>query len=106
MKFGGSSVEAAPAIERVVGIVRARLGRRPVVVVSAMGKTTRRLLEIGDAAARGDLGQAHEMVDELREHHAREAEAVTAEPDRARLDASLAGRFGELRRTVSEIVAA
>ncbi|HEX9670832.1 MAG TPA: hypothetical protein VGC93_15275, partial [Thermoanaerobaculia bacterium] len=50
--------------------------------------------------------QAHEMVDELRELHARAAEAVTAEPDRARLDASLAGRFGELRRTVSEIVAA
>ena len=106
MKFGGSSVEAAPAIERVVEIVRARLARRPVVVVSAMGKTTRRLLEIGDAAARGDLGQAHEMVDELRELHARAAEAVTAEPDRARLDAALAGRFGELRRTVSEIVAA
>ncbi len=106
MKFGGSSVEAAPAIERVVGIVRARLGRRPVVVVSAMGKTTRRLLEIGDAAARGDLGRALELVDELRDFHAREAAAVTAEADRARLDAALAGRFGQLRQTVSEIVAA
>jgi aspartate kinase len=106
MKFGGSSVESSAAIERVVEIVRARLGRRPVVVVSAMGKTTRRLLEIGDAAARGDYGQALEMVDELRDFHAREAAAVTAEGDRARLDAALAGRFGELRRTVSEIVAA
>jgi aspartate kinase len=106
MKFGGSSVEAAPAIERVVGIVRARLPRRPVVVVSAMGKTTRRLLEIGDAAARGDLGRALELVDELREFHAHEAGPVTADGDRARLDAALAGRFGQLRRTVSEIVAA
>ena len=106
MKFGGSSVESSAAIERVVEIVRARIGRRPVVVVSAMGKTTRRLLEIGDAAARGDLGRALELVDELRDFHAREAGAVTAGADRARLDAALAGRFGRLRQTVSEIVAA
>ena len=40
MKFGGTSVESAEAIERVAGIVRDRLDRRPVVVVSAMGRTT------------------------------------------------------------------
>jgi aspartate kinase len=106
MKFGGSSVESAAAIERVVGIVRSRLGRRPVVVVSAMAKTTRRLLEIGDAAASGDLGRALELVDELRDFHRREAEAVVKEPDRPRLDAALARLFGELRKTILEILAA
>src|ERR1041384_611755 len=40
MKFGGTSVESAAAIERVAGIVKGREARRPVVVVSAMGKTT------------------------------------------------------------------
>jgi len=45
MKFGGSSLESAAAIERVRGIVAARAGRKPVVVVvSAMGKTTNKLL--------------------------------------------------------------
>ena len=44
MKFGGSSVESAAAIERVASIVKGRLARKPVVVVSAMGKTTNRLL--------------------------------------------------------------
>ena len=44
MKFGGTSVESAAAIERVAAIVKARAARRPVVVVSAMGKTTNRLL--------------------------------------------------------------
>ena len=52
MKFGGSSVESAAAIERVAGIVKAREERRPVVVVSAMGKTTNKLLAI----AAHDLG--------------------------------------------------
>ena len=55
MKFGGSSVDSPSSIERVVGIVRSLIDRRPVVVVSAMGKTTRRLLRCADAAAAGDL---------------------------------------------------
>ena len=45
MKFGGTSVESAEAIERITEIVKSRLDRRPVVVVSAMGKTTNRLLK-------------------------------------------------------------
>ena len=50
MKFGGSSVESAAAIDRVVSIVESRLARKPVVVVSAMGKTTNRLLECAQLA--------------------------------------------------------
>ena len=50
MKFGGTSVESAAAIERVAGIVKGRLARKPVVVVSAMGKTTNKLLAIAAAA--------------------------------------------------------
>ena len=54
MKFGGSSVESAAAIERVASIVKARVERRPVVVVSAMGKTTNKLLAIAQSSIRGD----------------------------------------------------
>jgi len=36
MKFGGSSLESASAIERVASIVKSYLAQRPVVVVSAM----------------------------------------------------------------------
>jgi aspartokinase len=57
MKFGGTSVEGAAAIERVAGIVRERLDRHPLVVVSAMGKTTNRLLAAADKAGRGQLGR-------------------------------------------------
>ena len=45
MKFGGTSVESAAAIERVASIVKARKDRHPIVVVSAMGKTTNQLIE-------------------------------------------------------------
>ena len=59
MKFGGTSVESAAAIERVAGIVKARQERRPVVVVSAMGKTTNKLLAIAAAAIAGQARGIH-----------------------------------------------
>ena len=76
MKFGGTSVESAEAIGRVAGIVRSRLDRKPVVVVSAMGKTTNRLLEIAQKAAAGDLPAALEKLEWLREFHLRESSGL------------------------------
>jgi aspartate kinase len=73
MKFGGTSVESAVAIERVAGIVRARLDRHPVVVVSAMGETTNRLLAIADRAVSGDRQEAFRELEALREYHLRES---------------------------------
>jgi aspartate kinase len=69
MKFGGTSVESYEAIERVTGIVKSNLARRPIVVVSAMGKTTNKLLNLAIEAAGGRRDQALSIVDEIRAHH-------------------------------------
>jgi aspartate kinase len=79
MKFGGTSVESREAIGRVAGIVRARLERRPVVVVSAMGKTTNKLLAIAGAAVSGDRDSALDQLDQLRQMHLRESCGVERE---------------------------
>ena len=73
MKFGGTSVESAEAIERVTGIVKSRLARKPVVVVSAMGKTTNRLLKIADLAVSGQREEALRELIALRDYHLRES---------------------------------
>ena len=73
MKFGGTSVESAEAIDRVIGIVRSRLDRRPVVVVSAMGKTTNRLLKIANLAISGQRDEALRELVALRDYHLRES---------------------------------
>jgi aspartate kinase len=73
MKFGGSSVESAEAIERVTGIVKSRLDRRPVVVVSAMGKTTNRLLKIANLAVTSQREEALRELVALRDYHLRES---------------------------------
>jgi aspartate kinase len=80
MKFGGSSVESAEAIERVCGIVRALAAKRPVVVVSAMGKTTNRLLEATQLAVAGDRALALEKLQQLRAYHHQEAARYGAAP--------------------------
>jgi aspartate kinase len=73
MKFGGTSVESQAAIERVSAIVRRFEERRPIVVVSAMGKTTNKLLKTAREAAAGRREQALTLVDELRLDHLRHA---------------------------------
>ncbi len=57
MKFGGSSVGAPDRIGRVLDIVRGRLPRRPVVVVSAFRGVTDELLELGREALTGNLSR-------------------------------------------------
>lgn len=95
MKFGGSSVESAEAIARVAGIVRGQRDRRPVVVVSAMAKTTRKLLEAADAAAAGEDPRG--LFEELREYHRREASSG--------VHGVLESYFSELRGVLERIAA-
>ena len=78
MKFGGTSVESAAAIQRLADIVRGRIAEQPIVVVSAMGKTTNRLLEAADLAVAGKRGEALEKVEALRAFHHSEGDVFGA----------------------------
>jgi aspartate kinase len=100
MKFGGTSVESAAAIERVAGIVKAREDRRPVVVVSAMGKTTNKLLALANTAILGKREEYIRQLHELRDYHSREARRVVPLADRTELDRTLDDHFQELTELV------
>jgi len=100
MKFGGTSVESAAAIGRVAGIVKAREGQRPIVVVSAMGKTTNKLLAIANSAIAGKRDEYIRQIHDLRDMHSREARQVVPLSDRAELDRTLDEHFQELTELV------
>ncbi len=100
MKFGGTSVESATAIGRVASIVRARLEQHPVVVVSAMGKTTNKLLAIAAAAIAGKREDYIRQLHDLRDFHSREARQVVPLAERAVLDRTLDDHFQELTELV------
>ncbi len=69
VKFGGTSVGDADAIARTAAIIRGRLDRHPIVVVSALAGTTNRLIEIAEQAAKGELIVALAILEELRTRH-------------------------------------
>jgi aspartate kinase len=100
MKFGGTSVESAAAIERVASIVKARRERRPVVVVSAMGRTTNKLLAIAQAAIAGTREEYLRQIHDLRDLHSREARLVVPLAERSELDRTLDEHFQELTELV------
>jgi aspartate kinase len=105
MKFGGTSVESAAALERISGIVASRLARRPLVVVSAMGKTTDRLLAIARAAAAGNRDEALELLEQLRAYHFEHARAVCQNKKLGELKGFLDEHFQELAALVKGLVA-
>jgi aspartate kinase len=103
MKFGGTSVESAAAIERVASIVKARVELHPIVIVSAMGKTTNKLLAIAQSAIAGKREDYIRQLHDLRDFHSREARKVVPLAHRAELDRTLDDHFQELTELVKGI---
>src|ERR1700744_2287529 len=103
MKFGGTSVESAEAIARVASIVKARVDRKPVVVVSAMGKTTNKLLAIANSAITGKREEYLRQIHDLRDFHSREARQVVPLAHRAELDRTLDDHFQEMTELIKGI---
>ena len=99
VKFGGTSVGDAAAIDRAASVVRGRMPGRPLVVVSAMSGVTNALIDISDQAARGQLVGAVRGVEGLREKHlATLAELVPDEAAAGDVGAELSASFDDLAR--------
>ena len=69
LKFGGSSVADASCMRQVAGLVTAALPKAPLVVLSAMGKTTNGLFDAAKAAELGDLTLAMDRQRTLMASH-------------------------------------
>jgi aspartate kinase len=94
-KFGGTSVADADSIARLIEIIRSRVDRRPVVVVSALAGVTDRLLDLVHYADSGDGAALEEGVTALVERHHKVATALPG--GMAALDA-ISTDAAELRR--------
>src|SRR5436190_21993034 len=103
MKFGGTSLESTAAIERVASIVRARLSRKPVVIVSAMGKTTNKLLAIASESVECNRDKALDLLLDLREFHLSEGRKLASDRRRKDLEGIVDGLFQELEELVKGV---
>jgi aspartokinase/homoserine dehydrogenase 1 len=69
LKFGGTSVANADNINRVVGIIKTALTKdKTIVVVSALGGITDKLLQCGALAATGDQSYK-QLLQEITQRH-------------------------------------
>lgn len=83
LKFGGTSVRNIEWIDKALDIAEKELSRAPVIVASAMGKTTDRLQEIASLAATnpgqhdpvaGTFARYTKLLAELKTYHVNEAQ--------------------------------
>src|SRR5437763_2589520 len=105
MKFGGTSVQDAQAIDRVAAIVRDRLPENPVVVVSALAKMTDQLLAMARAAGAGDREKALELSLAARERHFNTASDLLGTGRFAQIHSELEEDFNALDDLLRGIVA-
>ena len=105
MKFGGTSVEDAAAIDRVASIVKGRLPEHPFVVVSAMAKVTDQLLAMAAAAGRGEREQSLDICRILRERHYNTAGELLGTGLHTDLHSELGAEFDSLEELLRGIAA-
>jgi aspartate kinase len=105
MKFGGTSVQDSAAIRRVASIVASRLSEQPLVVVSAMGGVTDKLVQVAEAAARSDLGAAIGILDAIRARHVAAASEMLKPDAEAAFVEELDSRMAEANALAAQIAA-
>jgi len=103
IKFGGTSVEDAQAISRLVNLVRGRLRQQPVIVLSAMAKVTDTLLQATSTAASGNEPATLELLERLESRHIATAHDLLR--DFSQTEANISGLFAELRPLLGAICA-
>ncbi len=111
MKFGGTSVQDADAMNRVISIVRNQWAQNPndlppVVVVSAMSKVTDRLVETGRLAGERRGSEAAQIVADLLTRHLGVSSTLVQGPELEVLNAQLTADFTALQNDVRTWAAA
>jgi aspartate kinase len=67
-KFGGASISGAAAIKNMCSIVERFSGDKLLIVISAMGDTTNKLVSLSDAYLHADES-CHQLLDEIKAYH-------------------------------------
>jgi len=103
MKFGGTSIEDTPSIKRVTEIVLGRVDSKPLVVLSAMGKTTRKLLSMAELSARGMEKEFLDELNNIRSFHYELAKTLLTNFNNSEAYARLEKYFEEIEQLLRSL---
>jgi aspartate kinase len=104
-KFGGTSVQDAEALTRLAEIIGARRNMQPIVVSSAMGKTTDQLLEVARTAAKGKRQEALDLLSKIKDRHIKESQKLGIGPPEGPVIETIQNCFKEMRDLVRGLAA-
>ena len=69
MKFGGTSVRDASALQNVANIIVDNLKHKPIIVLSAMAGITNLLEESVQVAVKQQTERVKEVIEKIKNHH-------------------------------------
>ena len=97
LKFGGTSVGTVESIKSVINIVQKTATKKePVIVVfSAFGGVTNRLIELGNLAAAGDMDFLEQLAS-LEDRHFNSIRKLTSVKQQSAILAKIKGLFNDL----------
>lgn len=103
LKFGGTSVADPAALSRLIDIVSLRMDEEPVVVVSALGGVTDRLIGLTAQIRSGDCEGARATVEQLRDRHLAMAASLANSAPHQELVHALNEEFTQLSGVVDAL---
>ncbi|MDC7238864.1 MAG: aspartate kinase, partial [Spirochaetales bacterium] len=95
MKFGGTSVQNNVWIDKALDIAQSQLNKSPVLVSSAMGKTTDCILELIDLAESGRMEESLRPFEELKTIHIQSAYSFLSGDNLKECEEKLQALFSE-----------
>lgn len=106
LKFGGTSIGSVDAIRKVIHIIQKCDPGKTVLVFSAFGKTTDRLIEMAESAAAGQPEKSYAILGHTQEYHFELLNAfIPAGAERNKLVTQVENYFSNLRQMLQGMVA-
>ena len=96
LKFGGTSVQDNEWIDKAIDIAADQIDSAPLMVSSAMGKTTDRLVEIADFAAGKNKDGIISNIENLKKSHLETAEAFLTGDNLTKASKKITDLFDQL----------
>ncbi len=90
---------------RLAGIIRSQREQKPIVVSSAMGKTTNNLLEVARTAAQGKKKEALDLLAKIKDRHLGEARKLGIAVAEDQVSETINTYFKEMRDLVRGLAA-
>ncbi len=103
MKFGGTSIQNPSVCNRVLNIIKNTSDQQKIIVFSAMGKTTRKLLSLSEKYAQQNMTEVKNIFDDIRIFHEELSKRLISDKENKRLNPLINSYFNHIKDLGEEI---